>query len=212
MHAPATDAATPLYDVAAMRRVEARAIALIGGDASALMERAGTAAWRCLLDHWPQARRIVVACGPGNNGGDGYVLARHALAAGREVRVLHAREQAPRSGLARQAAAAFAGAGGVAGIADARLPECDLVVDAVFGLGFDGRAGEGGNALLAAIVASGAPVLALDLPSGVDATCGDVPGIAVRATRTLRRTCDGRRARPCRRAGDGPAGAAAGGL
>lgn len=185
MHAPGTAAATPLYDVAAMRRVEAQAIALLGDDASILMERAGAAAWRCLLEHWPDARRIVVACGPGNNGGDGYVLARHALEAGREVQVLHAQGHAPRSALARQAAAACIDAGGRVVIADARLPGCDVVVDAVFGIGFSGRADAAGNALFAAIAASGAPVLALDLPSGVDASSGDVPGIAVQATRTL---------------------------
>ncbi|GGK08412.1 NAD(P)H-hydrate dehydratase [Luteimonas terricola] len=185
MHAPVTDAATPLYDVAAMRRVETQAIALLGNDASALMERAGRAAWGCLLDHWPQARRIVVVCGPGNNGGDGYVLARHALEAGREVQVLHAQDQAPRSVPARQAAAAFGDAGGRVAVAGARLPDCDIVVDAVFGIGFDGRADDASHALFAAIAASAAPVLALDVPSGVDASCGDVPGIAVRATRTL---------------------------
>lgn len=185
MHAPGTAAATPLYDVAAMRRVETQAIALLGGDASILMERAGLAAWRCLLEHWPDAQRIVVACGPGNNGGDGYVLARHALAGGRDVQVLYAQGHAPRTALARRAAAAFSTAGGRVALADAQLPECDVLVDAVFGMGFDNRADDAGKALLAAITASSAAVLALDLPSGVDATCGEVPGGAVRATCTL---------------------------
>lgn len=190
MHAPRADAMTPLYDIAGVRRAEAQAIALLGGDGFELMRRAGAAGWRALLEHWPQARRIVVACGPGNNGGDGYVLALHALQAGREVRALHADGHPPRSALARRACAAFVDAGGVAAAVAAALPECDLVVDAMFGIGFDGRADDATNAMLAALAGCGADVLALDVPSGVDASNGSVPGIAVRATRTLQFSAD----------------------
>ncbi|GHD65499.1 bifunctional NAD(P)H-hydrate repair enzyme [Luteimonas padinae] len=190
MHAPRADAMTPLYDIAGVRRAEAQAVALLGGDGFELMRRAGAAGWRALLEHWPQARRIVVACGPGNNGGDGYVLALHALQAGREVRALHADGHPPRSALARRACAAFVDAGGVAAAADAALPECDLVVDAMFGIGFDGRADDATSAMLAALAGCGADVLALDVPSGVDASNGSVPGIAVRATRTLQFIAD----------------------
>ncbi|WP_132999465.1 NAD(P)H-hydrate dehydratase [Luteimonas arsenica] len=185
MQVPRADAATPLYDIAGVRRAEAKAIALLDGDDFELMRRAGAAAWRYLLQHWPRAQRIVVACGPGNNGGDGYVLALHALEAGRDVRVLHAEGQAPRSALARRAWAAFVSAGGPVSAAGAGLPDCDLVVDAIFGIGFDGRADDASTALFAAIASSGADVLALDLPSGVDGSCGDVAGIAIRAKRTL---------------------------
>lgn len=185
MQVPRADAATPLYDIAGMRRAESQAITLLGDDGFELMRRAGAAAWRFLLQHWPQAQRIVVACGPGDNGGDGYVLALHALEAGRDVRVLHAEGQAPRSVLARRAWAAFVSAGGAVSMADGDLPDCDLVVDAMFGIGFDGRADDASTALFAAISASGADVFSLDVPSGVDASSGDVPGIAVRAKRTL---------------------------
>ncbi|HEY4529568.1 MAG TPA: NAD(P)H-hydrate dehydratase [Luteimonas sp.] len=185
MYAPRTDAATPLYDIAGVRAVEARAIALTGGDGFALMRRAGAAAWEAVLTHWPAACRIVVACGPGNNGGDGYVLALHALQAGRDVRVLHADGHGPRTPLAAQACAAFVAAGGsVAPVGDA-VPDCDLVVDAVFGIGFQGRRDDAAGALLDALGRCGAPVFALDLPSGVDAANGSVDGPAVRAERTL---------------------------
>ena len=190
MHAPRADATTPLYDTAGVRRAEAQAIAALGGDGFELMRRAGAAGWRVLLEHWPQARRIVVACGPGNNGGDGYVLALHALQAGREVRALHAEGHPPRSVLARRACAAFVDAGGVALAADAALPDCDLVVDAMFGIGFDGRADDAASGMLAALAGCGVDVLALDVPSGVDASNGSVPGTAVRATRTLQFIAD----------------------
>src|SRR5690606_3992500 len=79
----------------------------------------------------------------------------------------------------------FLEAGGAVDVAAALPPACDVVVDAMFGIGFAGRADGACTAMIAAIAGSGAEVLALDVPSGVDASCGDVPGIAVRASRTL---------------------------
>ncbi|WP_425480713.1 NAD(P)H-hydrate dehydratase [Luteimonas yindakuii] len=174
-----------LYVNAALRMLEQAAIEEAGGDGSVLMERAGAAAWRTARRRWPQARRVLVVCGPGNNGGDGYVVARHALQAGCEVRVRHAPQHAPSSVLAQRAAQAFMAAGGVVGVADGALPLCDLVVDAVFGIGLARAPDDGVTALLDAINALAAPVLALDVPSGVDAGSGDVHGAAVRATVTL---------------------------
>src|SRR4051812_42293558 len=106
-----------LYDVDALRLLEARGIALCDGDDFALMSRAGEAAWRCALAHWPQARRIVVACGPGNNGGDGYVLARHAHASARDVRVVCVSGHSPTTPLAKRACDEYLASGG--GIVDA---------------------------------------------------------------------------------------------
>ncbi|MFT3896441.1 MAG: NAD(P)H-hydrate dehydratase [Thermomonas sp.] len=171
-----------LYNVAALRAIEARVAASLGDD-FALMQRAGAAAWREVLAHWPRARRIAVACGPGNNGGDGYVLARHALESGRELRVLQL--QPPRTGPAQRACEEFVRAGG--GI-ETGLPDfagCDLVVDALFGIGLS-RAPEGeAVAWIDTINGAGIPMLAIDVPSGVDAEHGSVPGKAIRATHTL---------------------------
>jgi NAD(P)H-hydrate epimerase len=176
--------ATAMYDTAALRVLEQRAARALADD-GVLMQRAGLAAWHCLLEHWPQAQRIVVACGPGNNGGDGYVLATHALAAGRGVRVLRLAAHAPRSAQARRAHAGFEGCGGQVEVFADRLPEADVVVDALFGIGLARAPDPEPAAMIGAINAAGAPVLALDVPSGVDADRGCVPGIAVRATRTL---------------------------
>jgi len=172
----------PLYDTTALRAVESRARAALGDD-FALMQRAGAAAWRELLAHWPQAGRIVVACGPGNNGGDGYVLARHALESGRDASV--SQLQPPRTDPARRACDEFVQAGGRIETGLPALASAGVIVDALFGICLahapDGEAA----AWIDAINAADVPVLAIDVPSGVDADRGSVPGIAIRATRTL---------------------------
>lgn len=174
----------PLFDNAALRRAEARAASRLGDD-FILMQRAGLAAWHCALAHWPQAQRIAVACGPGNNGGDGYVLARHAREAGREVRVLRLPGHAPRSEVAARAEREYREAGGrIEAFSDA-IGEADLVVDALFGIGLRRAPDDAAAALVTAMNETVVPVLALDVPSGVDADNGHVPGVAVRAARTL---------------------------
>lgn len=173
-----------LYDTAALRGIEARAAAALG-DPSELMRRAGQAAWRDVQQQWPQAQRIIVVCGPGNNGGDGYALARRALMAGRSVQVVHLAQHAPRSELAQRACADYKAAYGSVVEFDGTLPEGDLIVDAIFGIGLT-RAPDATTAeLIRAINTHPAPVLALDVPSGIDCDLGSAPGIAVRATRTL---------------------------
>ncbi|TWI12543.1 NAD(P)H-hydrate epimerase [Lysobacter ruishenii] len=155
------------------------------GDAGLLMARAGQAAWQTVLDRWPAALRIAVVCGPGNNGGDGYVLARHALEAGRDVVVVRLEEHAPRSELARHAAGQFLAVGGRVVEGSGGLPTADLVVDALFGIGFAREPSADVATLLRAINGAGVPVLALDVPSGVDADCGALAADAVRADVTL---------------------------
>ena len=173
--------AVALHDTAALRRVEAAFAE--AGDAFELMQRAGQSGWRQLLRRWPQAQRIVVACGSGNNGGDGYIVATHALQAGRDVDVV--RISGPGSALAKRASAAFDAAGGRCTDDLAAFAGADVIVDALFGIGLS-RAPDGALAdVISAINASARPVLALDVPSGVDANSGDVPGFAVRAAVTL---------------------------
>jgi NAD(P)H-hydrate epimerase len=174
-----------LFDIAAARRLDAQASALVGDGGASLMQQAGLAAFHCLLERWPQAQRIGVVVGAGNNGGDGYVLAGLARAAGRQVTVLRLATDAPATTLSQQAEQAFIAAGGAVTHFDGGLPQVDLLVDALFGIGLN-RAPAGGAAdLINAITASGLPVLSLDVPSGVDAQTGNVPGVAIRATVTL---------------------------
>lgn len=179
-------AETFLFRADAVRQLETRASAALDDGAGVLMQRAGEAAWRCLLQHWPHAHRIGVVCGPGNNGGDGYVLARHALQSGRAVQALRLPVHAPHTPLARQVEQAWRAVGGESvDVHAAALPQVDLLVDALFGIGLDRAPDATTAALITAINAAPVPVLALDVPSGVDSSSGQVPGVAVRATRTL---------------------------
>ncbi|HIE1099990.1 NAD(P)H-hydrate dehydratase [Stenotrophomonas maltophilia] len=174
-----------LFDTAAARSLDARASALAGDGGWSLMAQAGLAAWQCLLQQWPEARQLCVLAGAGNNGGDGYVLACHALRSGRQVQLLTLPGKPAGTALAGQAAAQFAEAGGRIVEFEGRLPAADVYVDALFGLGLDRAPAGMAQILIEALNQASAPVLALDVPSGVDADSGRVPGAAVRADVTL---------------------------
>jgi NAD(P)H-hydrate epimerase len=177
--------ATPLYTADHVRAIEARALALLDLPPLALMRRAAAAALAALRARWPDARRVLVVCGPGHNGGDGYALAVLARAAGLRVEVVALPAHAPRAADPQAMLAEWTAGGGAVREFDGSLPAADVVVDAVFGLG-PLRVPEGEvAALLAAINAQPAPVFALDLPSGIDADHGHAPGVAVRAAMTL---------------------------
>jgi len=177
-------AAALLYDQPALRVLEARAAKALH-DPCESMRRAGEAAWRESLRHWPEALRLLVICGPGNNGGDGYVFARHAHQSGRRVLAIELPAYPPASPLALRARDEYLASGGAREVFDGSLAEADLVVDALFGIGLT-RAPEAEAAVLIdAVNAQPAPVFALDVPSGIDANCGTPSGAAVIATRTL---------------------------
>ncbi|MBA3486766.1 MAG: NAD(P)H-hydrate dehydratase [Lysobacter sp.] len=185
MRAPVPPPAfTPLYDLESLRLLETRAAQLLD-DAYEPMRRAGQAAWREVLAHWPQAQRLLVVCGPGNNGGDALVMARHAHRSGRRVVVVTLSPEPPQSALAGRAWEEYVALGGAVVAFKGNLPEADLVVDGLLGIGL-ARAPEGVFAeMIRAINDHAAPVLCLDVPSGVDAGRGAVAGVAVVATRTL---------------------------
>jgi NAD(P)H-hydrate epimerase len=175
----------PLYRPAQVRAMDELAIESLGVPAAELMERAGAAAWRVLQQRWPTARVVGVACGPGNNGGDGYVLARLARAAGCQVRVLSPPGATPRTASARQALAQWRAVGGSVAGFDGLLPDVDLWVDALYGIGLSRPPNEAARAMIERINGSRVPVLALDVPSGLDADTGHAAGAAVRATVTV---------------------------
>src|SRR3984957_9340297 len=125
-----------VYSAEQVRALDQRAIESLGIPGYTLMKRAGEGALRYLRARWPRALRIVIVCGGGNNGGDGYVLARFAQAAGLEVSVIAAAPVAGLRGDARQAHADFAASGGVAQpLSHSLLREGEVIVDAVLGTG-----------------------------------------------------------------------------
>jgi ADP-dependent NAD(P)H-hydrate dehydratase / NAD(P)H-hydrate epimerase len=120
-----------------------------------LMERAGAAVARETLAAFPRARRFAVVCGRGSNGGDGRVAARLIREAGRDAEETDEPEGA------------------------------DVVIDALFGTGFHGAPRPDAATLIERINAASVPVVAVDLPSGVNASTGEVEGVAVRADLTV---------------------------
>ena len=169
-----------LLTAAEMAEADRRTIA--GGvPGMTLMEAAGRAVAEGAADLAPEGPVVVVA-GPGNNGGDGFVAARRLAAGGREVRVVVLGDPARLRGDARVAFERWPGAVMPAG---ETLPDAALVVDALFGAGLDRPLEGAAAALVAAINEGPAQVLAVDLPSGIDADSGAVLGSAVRADATV---------------------------
>lgn len=177
--------ASLLYAADQVRELERAAIA--GGIPSyELMQRAGAACWSLICaDGIPAS--LVVVVGTGNNGGDGYEIARLSRQVQVPVRLFCISEQVP-SGDAAIARAAWLAAGGEIETLGESLPASEWVVDAVFGIGLSRPpAGVAAQAIAAinAAAAAGAKVLAVDVPSGLDADRGQTYGEAVRADVTL---------------------------
>jgi NAD(P)H-hydrate epimerase len=145
----------PLYTSEEMRAAEE------GHDTAVLMERAGAAAAQVALQVFAGAERWTVVCGGGANGGDGRIAARHLEQAGKHVHLVDAK----------------------AGETDLGAPH--VIVDALFGTGFSGEPRAEAAALIEQINDNGARVFAIDLPSGVDASTGEIRGVAVRAHETV---------------------------
>lgn len=175
-----------VYTASQTRAMDRYAIERAGIPGYTLMQRAGAAALATLRRRWPGVSSIAVLCGGGNNAGDGYVLARLAGAAGLKAQVFALSDPAQLKGDAATAFADFAAAGGRhEGFDASALPGSGLVVDALLGTGVD-RPVEGVlRACIEAVNASGLPVLALDIPSGLDADTGLPHGVAIRATCTI---------------------------
>ena len=171
-----------LLDVAAMAAADRAAIAA-GTAGTALMERAGRAVADAVDRRTPAGARILVLCGPGNNGGDGFVAARILAKRGRPVTLALAADRSKLSGDA--AAMAQAWSGSVETIDRLEPQDFGIIVDALFGAGLS-RPLEGAvAALVAAVNAAGRPVVAVDVPSGLSGDTGRHDGAVIRATETV---------------------------
>jgi NAD(P)H-hydrate epimerase len=156
---------SPLFDADGIRAVDRWAIDEQGIAEADLMEAAGTALAEAVAGLAPQGP-VRIVCGKGNNGGDGLVAARHLHGLGFEVETLELEQGGPED-------------------LDAWLEGSGAVVDAIFGTGFRGAPREPAAAAIEAINRCGAPVVACDIASGVDASSGEIEGVAVEADLTV---------------------------
>ncbi len=170
-----------LLPPAVTARVDAAAIAA-GTPGPMLMENAGRAVTRAVTARFAPCT-VTVLCGPGNNGGDGFVVARRLRAAGWSVRVACMVERERLRGDAAGAADRFGGP--VEPLSPAVLDGAGLVVDALFGAGLSRDLGGAAAEVLDTVTRAGLPVVAVDIPSGVDGATGEIRGIAPRARLTV---------------------------
>ena len=173
----------PLYDAEGMRGVDRWAIEGRGVPSLELMEAAGRAVAEAVAELAPEGP-VRVVCGKGNNGGDGFVAARLLREMGFEVEALLLW---PGDELRGDAAVNFERFGGelMAGDPAERLAGSGAVVDAIFGTGFEGAPREPAAGAIREINRCGAPVVACDIASGVDASSGEIAGEAVEADVTV---------------------------
>lgn len=172
-----------LYRAAQVKALDRVAIEEFSVSGYELMTRAGKAAFIAMRERWPEAQHIAVVCGGGNNGGDGFVVARLAHEAGLVVSLSLLVDVGSMKGGAREAYEAMVAAG-----VEAQAPVlngADLIVDALLGTGLDREVEGEWHDMIIAINRSSVPVFSLDIPSGLSADSGTVMGGAVVADATI---------------------------
>ena len=162
---------------------EADRLAIAGGTPGiALMESAGRAVAEA-VPRLSRGRRVLIVAGPGNNGGDGFVAARYLAENGYAVRVFLVGELARLKGDAAEAAKRWSGP--VEPAAPDGLADGDIIIDALFGAGLDREVTGLPRAMIEAMNGARVPIVAVDLPSGINGTSGAMMGAAVRASHTV---------------------------
>jgi len=174
-----------LYRAEQVHGLDRTAIDEHGIPGAELMERAGRAAYRLLRQGWPDARVVSIVCGIGNNGGDGYVVARYARTDGLEVRVLQLGDPQRLRGDALTMATRFREAGGSVAPFQELPQSTELIVDAILGTGLEREVTGAWAQAIEAINRHPAPVIAIDIPSGLHSDLGRILGTAVRAEATI---------------------------
>jgi NAD(P)H-hydrate epimerase len=180
------DTSNKLYTAGQVRGIDSAAIDGLGIPGYELMSRAGKAIFEATRQYFPAARHWLVVCGPGNNGGDGYVAARLACAAGLQATVCSMVDPAQLKGDAAKAYSDWRATGGdvilwpLAG----NVP-CELALDALLGTGIDREVGGQYRYAIDYLNHLECPTLAIDIPSGLNADTGCVMGCAVQAAATV---------------------------
>ena len=150
-----------------------------------LMERAGKAVFDHTCAYFPNASRYVVLVGVGNNAGDGYVVARLAKQAGKQVTVIAALPDKPLKGDALTAQQAWFDAGGAITKSLSAFDQANVIVDGLLGTGIQNEVRTPFSQLIQLANSSSAPIIAIDLPSGIHADTGSVLGVAIKALVTV---------------------------
>ena len=176
---------TALYRACDVRELDRHAIETGGVSGIELMERAGLESFRVLRERWPAARRVSVVAGPGNNGGDGFVVARLAAGEGLSVSVELVGDAARIGGDALTAYRRMLDAEPGPDSMRSAAKESELIVDALFGTGLTRDVRGAAAEAVRGMNDSPAPVLALDVPSGIHSDTGRALGDAVRASVTV---------------------------
>lgn len=169
-----------------LRHAEKEAADSLGITLYELMQRAGEAAFNVACTAYPESSHWLILCGHGNNGGDGYVVARLAVAAGIHVTLLALESDKPLPEEASAAREAWLNAGGVIHATDIVWPEeIDVIIDGLLGTGLRSAPRDPVATLIARANAHSAPVVALDIPSGLMAQTGTTPGAVIQAVHTV---------------------------
>ncbi|EQA6225843.1 bifunctional ADP-dependent NAD(P)H-hydrate dehydratase/NAD(P)H-hydrate epimerase [Enterobacter ludwigii] len=169
-----------------LRHAEKEAADSLGITLYELMQRAGEAAFNVTRTAYPESSHWLILCGHGNNGGDGYVVARLAVAAGIHVTLLALESDKPLPEEASAAREAWLNAGGVIHATDIVWPEeIDVIIDGLLGTGLRSAPRDPVATLIARANAHSAPVVALDIPSGLMAQTGTTPGAVIQAAHTV---------------------------
>ncbi len=177
---------TLLYSTAAIRELEQLAISNYGISVATLMQRAGSTVFRELKKHWSNAQKIIVVCGKGNNAGDGYVIARLAHEAGLKVLILTLAAPDKLTGAAREMAQLCVNAKiTIEPFIALKLKGADVIIDALLGVGLTGEVRDNYKTTIDAINSAATPVLAVDIPSGLNGDTGEILGSAIRADVTV---------------------------
>lgn len=183
---PIQTADLALYRCEQIRACERFAQERLSHSEHELMERAGQAAWALVFKRYPRVRHLAVFCGSGNNAGDGFVLARLAHQQGWQVTVFAAKKPDELPSAAAHAALLAQSEGLVFQDIDESLElECDLIIDALLGIGLKGEVHGIILAAIQQINQSGVPVVSLDIPSGLNADTGKCANACVNAQLTI---------------------------
>jgi NAD(P)H-hydrate epimerase len=174
-----------LYATSQVLELDRRAIESCGIPGYELMTRAGLATLDAIRSAWPEASALTVLCGPGNNAGDGYVVARAARDQGLRAQVVALTPPERLAGDARRACEDYLATGGRSVSWSTDALDGDVLVDALFGIGLTRPLSAEFADAADTINVSGRPVVAIDIPSGLHSDTGAVLGTAVRAALTI---------------------------